>query len=35
MANSTVAFGALSTAGSLYTVALADASGSADVINYV
>ena len=35
MANSTVAFGALSTAGSVYTVALADASGSADVINYV
>lgn len=34
-ANGTVAFGSQSTAGSNYTVALADATGSADVINYV
>lgn len=34
-ANGTVAFGGLSTAGSLYTVALADATGGADVLNYV
>lgn len=34
-ANGTVNFGALSTAGSLYTVALADATGSTDMLNYV
>ena len=34
-ANGTVAFGGLSTAGSNYTVALADATGGADVLNYV
>lgn len=34
-ANGTVAFGGSSTAGSTYTVALADATGTADVLNYV
>lgn len=34
-ANGTVAFGGLSTGTSVYTVALADAAGTADVVNYV
>lgn len=34
-ANGTVAFGGLSTAASKYTVALADATGGADVLNFV